>query len=307
MSHSNTAMDPDEVRNAAAALKNLLPNFDEMMSELLSIEIRPGNLAAGHFLEDVVGNRKEELRQHLLDLKKVVTYIGDNLEEIAGLFEDVDETNAAELARVTSQIDGLVSDMALQPPEPVPGDPEYMPSDYPYPGQQHGYAPPPSQYTPANSGYPGQDPTYQAPNGGYVGQPLTYESQNVPANYQYGTQQPTYPSQHGGYPAQPVTYESQSIPANYGYPVNHGYPATPALPVMPVIPVTPVIPAIPLEPAYAPVEPMNAPMLPVERAYTPLEPMNAPALPVERGLTPLEPRFIPAEPAIPAERLDHDA
>ncbi|WP_157163051.1 WXG100 family type VII secretion target [Actinoalloteichus spitiensis] len=245
MSHSNTTMDPDEVRNAATALKSLLSNFDEMMSELLSIEIRPGNLAAGHYLEDVVGNRKEELRQHLIDLKKVVTYIGDNLEEIASLFEDVDENNAAELARVTAQIDGLVSDMALPPPEPMPG--EYSSSNS-YPGYQPGYVP----------------PTYQSHNGGYAGQSPTYESRSVPANYQY--ERPTYPPQY--------------TPVNYGTPMT---PAIPAVQGEPLVtrqqPLEPLYtPVRPLEPAYAPAEPLLQPMksvaLPVEPGYAPAEPLK---------------------------------
>jgi hypothetical protein len=102
---------PEELKNFATAIRNLLPDIDNSKVELDKINITPGNFADALVFKKTIGSdaggRANIYSQHLTSLHIALSNFADKLDEIAKNYTSAEEFNKG----IAQKLDELRNDV----------------------------------------------------------------------------------------------------------------------------------------------------------------------------------------------------
>ncbi len=99
-----TRLDGPAVRRASDEIEKLA---DEVNSfpELNDIQPKSGDFAVGHWLDDLVKQRRDSLQGHCDELQTSLRDISSKLRTLATDIENVDQTNSAQVKKLNEEVE----------------------------------------------------------------------------------------------------------------------------------------------------------------------------------------------------------
>jgi hypothetical protein len=94
---SETSIKPDELRNAADELENLVtPEVKQVFTDITAFRPHAGNFDAAAWIEDRVYDRRAALLRHVEDIEFACAGLADTMRNVATTIEGLDDVGAQE-------------------------------------------------------------------------------------------------------------------------------------------------------------------------------------------------------------------
>lgn len=99
-----TRLDGPAVRSASDEIEKLAADVNSF-PELNDIQPRSGDFAVGHWLDDLVAQRRDALQRHCDELQTTLREISGKLRTLATDIEHVDQDNAAQVKKLNDEVE----------------------------------------------------------------------------------------------------------------------------------------------------------------------------------------------------------
>lgn len=99
-----TRLDGPAVRSASDEIEKLAADVNSF-PELNEIQPRSGDFAVGHWLDDLVAQRRDALQRHCDELQTTLREISGKLRTLATDIEHVDQDNAAQVKKLNDEVE----------------------------------------------------------------------------------------------------------------------------------------------------------------------------------------------------------
>lgn len=99
-----TRLDGPAVRSASDEIEKLADDVNSF-PELNEIQPRSGDFAVGHWLDDLVTQRRDALQRHCDELQTTLREISGKLRTLATDIEHVDQANAAQVKKLNDEVE----------------------------------------------------------------------------------------------------------------------------------------------------------------------------------------------------------
>lgn len=105
-----THIDGPAVRNIGTAIGNLAEDVNSF-PELNDMAPKSGDFAVGHWLDDLVNQRRDTLQKHCTELGGTLREISSKLKTLAADIERVDQNNGDQLKKLNDEVESTMGQM----------------------------------------------------------------------------------------------------------------------------------------------------------------------------------------------------
>lgn len=102
-----THLDGPAVRTASDEIDRLADDLDSY-GDLNEIQPKSGDFAVGHWLDELIEQRRDALQQHCIELQSTLRATADKLRHLATDIEHVDRDNSAQVAKLNGEIESTM-------------------------------------------------------------------------------------------------------------------------------------------------------------------------------------------------------
>lgn len=102
-----THLDGPAVRSASDEIERLADDLNSY-GDLTDVQPRSGDFAVGHWLDDLIRQRRDALQQHCTDLQSTLREVAAKLRTLSTDIEHVDRNNSAQVRKLNAELEATV-------------------------------------------------------------------------------------------------------------------------------------------------------------------------------------------------------